>query len=68
MKTYVFLIPNAGAKGIEDFSLPLCNKTALRLALPESMNSLYSLAAWSVPNSSINAVTLEQWHFLCSNL
>ena len=58
----------ASAGDIEVSLLPLCSKTALRLALLESMNSLYSLATWSVPNSLINAVTLGQLHTLSSKL
>ena len=70
MGSYGFFIPTAGAEdtGTEDFSLPLRNKTSLRLALLESMNSLHSLATWPVPNFSINAVMLGQWHTLSSNL
>ena len=68
MESYVSFIPTACAKDIEGFSLPLCNKTALRLALLESMNILHSLATWSVFDFFINAVTLGQWHTLIFKL
>jgi len=36
------LSPNACATGMEGNTFPLCRRTALRLTLEESMNSLYS--------------------------
>ena len=68
MELYVSFISTACAKGIEGFSLPLRNITALRLALLGSINSLQSLATWSVSNTSVNAVTQRQWYTLSSKL
>ena len=59
MELYITFIPSACAKGIVGFSLPMCDKTALKFALLDSINSLHLLATWSVPNSSNNVVTFR---------
>ena len=51
MLSLLSLIPNACATGMEGNTFPLCRRTALRLTLEESVNSLHSYEQWPMFNA-----------------
>jgi len=61
---HIFLIPNSCATGMEGNTFPLCRRTALRLTLGESINSLHSSEQWLMfnalnkPSTSLHATRL----------
>ena len=51
MQSTLSLTPNACATAMEGKTFPLCRRTALRLTLEESMNSLHSSERWLIFNA-----------------